>query len=74
MAFCGARTPPGRPVVTQAAIALLGAFIGRKEGDLDLRLVQNLGDLVGHPHVASVQGQIDGLAATRSCSGRCGRR
>ena len=59
MALTAPRPPPGRPVLTQAAVALLGAFLCSKKSDPHALALQHLGHQRGNGHVASVQGQIN---------------
>ena len=61
MTFGGPRAPPGRPVVTQAAIALPRRLIRRKEGHTYLLALQHLGDHRGNLHMARIPGEIQRL-------------
>ena len=66
MPFCGTRTPPRGPVVTQTAIALLRGFVGSKKSDLHLLALQHLGNERGHTHVACVKGEVKRFVTSRS--------
>jgi len=72
MAFGGACAPPGRPGLAQAAVALLRALVGGKEGHWHAMALEHLGHQVGNAHVARVERQVHGLGAARALP--CGHR
>ncbi len=59
--LCGPSVPPGSPVVAQAAIAFLGAFVGGEKSHAYLLACENVGDQRRHGHMASIEGQIERL-------------
>jgi hypothetical protein len=56
---------------TQAAISNLGGFLGREKGHTHLLALQHLGDLLGHPHVASIERQVEWFFTVIFGSGAC---
>ena len=56
---CGPRC--GSPVVAQAAIPFLRAFIGGEKRHAYLLACENVGDQRRHGHMASIEGQIERL-------------
>jgi hypothetical protein len=63
MPFGRTGLPPGRPVGSQAAVARLGALVGREECDLHLLPRQHIRDQRRHFHMAGVQREVHGLVA-----------
>ncbi len=59
--LCGPSVPPGSPVVAQAAIPFLGAFVGGEKRHAYLLACENVGDQRRHGHMASIEGQIERL-------------
>ena len=64
---CVAFTPPGppplRPMLAQAAIALLGWLVRRKKGDLHLLAAQHISNQWSHLHMTRVKSEIQWLLA-----------
>ena len=61
--FLGPGFPPGGPIAAQAAIALLGGFVGSKEARRDAVLAQDPGHQFCNSHVAGVESQIQHFVA-----------
>ena len=71
-AWWRARAPPSSPVLTQAAITLLGGLMGGKKGDPHLLALQHLGNQGGHAHVAGVKSEVQRLGTVGQR--RCGQQ
>ena len=71
MAFGPACTPPGGPVLTEGAIALLGFFVRRKKSHRHFVALQHLGNQRGCAHVTGVEGEVHRAGAG---SGLCRAR